>query len=325
VNNNRKNKTTSFLIGLFLLFFAIILFFIFCLCRKSSYIPERNFIVEQTDDDSFSRLLVDKKISNNFAIAKLTIKIMRLFRYRTRFGEYSLPEHVSLLEAIKIIDSGSVVIHKITIPEGFSVLQVMRRLEKDENLLGEIESFPPEGSLMPDTYCFKYPTQKKDIIHMAKKAMKDFIKCEWPKRSPKCFLKNSGEALILASIVEKETNVEKEKIAGVYLRRLKIDMKLQSCPTAIYAHKKGDKLGHQLKYSELTIADPHNTYVYKGLPPTPISNPGKDSIIAVLHPEETDDLFFVCDRDGKHVFAKTYDEHKRNIAKVRHLDVSEVR
>jgi UPF0755 protein len=160
---------------------------------------------------------------------------------------------------------------------------------------------------------------------MAENAMKKFVKHEWPKRSQKCFLKNPSEVLTLASIIEKETNVEKEKIAGVYLQRLKIDMKLQSCPTAIYAHKKGDKLGHHLRYSELTIADPYNTYIYKGLPPTPISNPGKASIIAVLHPEETDDLFFVSNGDGRHIFAKTYDEHKRNIAKVRHVDISKVR
>jgi UPF0755 protein len=201
----------------------------------------------------------------------------------------------------------------------------MRRLNKTEDLLGEVVQIPPEGSLLPDTYCFKYPTQKQEIITMAQSAMREFIRKEWPKRSEKCTLKTPDEALVLASIVEKETNIEREIIAGVYFHRLKIKMKLQSCPTAIYAHKRGDSLGHALKYSELTIDDPYNTYVYEGLPPAPITNPGRESIIAVLHPQETDNLFFVYEGEGRHAFAKTYDEHKRNIARIRHVSITNVK
>jgi UPF0755 protein len=301
------------------------LFFMYHLHKKSAYVPERNVILQNTSDEDFSNLLVNNKISNSSLFAKISIKIMKILGYRGKFGEYALPHHVSLFEAIKIIDSGKVVIHKITIPEGFSVFQLMKRLENHEDLLGKIEHIPQEGSVMPDTYCFKYPTTKQDIISIAQKAMREFLKNEWLQRSPKCTLKNPYEALTLASIVEKETNIEKEMVAGVYLRRLKNHMRLQSCPTAIYAHKKGDKLGHNLKYSELTLDDPYNTYVYGGLPPTPISNPGRSSIIAVLHPEETENLFFVFDGVKKHIFSKTYEEHKRNIAKIRHLKISGVR
>jgi UPF0755 protein len=315
MNVGRKSKIANFCVGFFAAVLSVVLFLGYSLKKKSSYVAERNVIIERTGDDDFLRLLIDKKISNNPMIAKISIKIMELFGYRIKFGEYVLPNQVSLFEAIRIFSSGKVVIHKITIPEGFSVLQVIRRLEKNEDLIGEIERVPKEGSLMPDTYCFKYPTKKQDIIVMAQKAMAEFIRREWPKRSPKCSLKSPREALTLASIVEKETNIEKEAVAGLYLHRLKIDMKLQADPTTIYAHKKGDKLGRNLLYSDLKIDNPYNTYVYKGLPPTPIANPGRASILATLRPEETDNLYFVYGGEGKHIFAKTYDEHKRNIAK----------
>jgi UPF0755 protein len=293
--------------------------------KKSNYVPERNLIIEQTDDENLSHLFVNKNISNNYKITNFLIKIVKLFGYSANFGEYAIPHYASLFDAIKIVASGNVVIHKITLPEGVSVVQFVRRLNKDENLSGEIEEIPQEGSLLPDTYCFKYPTKKQSIISMAQRAMRKFIKKEWPKRSPKCTLKTPAEALILASIVEKETNVEREIIAGVYLHRMKINMKLESCPTAIYAHKKGDALEHPLKYSELTIDDPYNTYMYNGLPPTPITNPGRSSIIAVLHPQETDNLFFVYEGKGRHTFAKTYEEHKRNIARVRNISIDKVK
>jgi UPF0755 protein len=310
--------------GFFAAALLIILFFAHRLHKRSRYEPTRNIIVKQMDDDEFSQLLVDQKISDNLVLTKLSVKIMKLFKYSAKFGEYALPRCVSLFKAIKIINSGKVVIHKITIPEGFTTVQVVKRLKKDENLLGDIEQSPPEGSILPDTYCFKYPTQKQDIISIAQKALQEFMRQEWPKRSRLCTLKNINEVLTLASIVEKETNIEKEMIAGVYLQRLKIDMKLQSCPTAIYAHKRGESLGHALKYSELTIDDSYNTYVHKGLPPAPISNPGRGSILAVLHPMETENLFFTYEGEGKHAFSKTYEEHKRNIARIRHVDISKV-
>jgi UPF0755 protein len=325
VQAENRNRVAVFFVGFFAALLLILVFLTYCLHKKSTYVPERNFILEHLDDDAFSRLLIDKNISSNVVVTKVLIKVTKLLGYRAKFGEYVLPGGVSLFEAIKIVDSGRVVIHKFTIPEGFSVFQFLKKLNKDENLLGEVTQIPEEGSILPDTYCFKYPTKKQEIITMAQKAMKSFIQKEWPRRSEKCPLKTPEEALTLASIVQKETNIEKEMIAGIYLRRLKIKMKLQACPTAIYAHKRGDTLGHALKYSELTIDDPYNTYVYEGLPPTPISNPARDSIIAVLHPVETDNLFFVYEGKGRHAFAKTYTEHKRNIARVRDLNVADVR
>ncbi|MDR1551830.1 MAG: endolytic transglycosylase MltG [Holosporaceae bacterium] len=308
-----------FLTGFFGLLLLSATFFVFFLCKKSSYVPDRSFIVENLKDEHFSRLLVERKVAGCFSMTKIIIKIMKLFKYNVKLGEYALPNRVSLFEALEIIDSGKVVVHKITIPEGFSVMQVIRRLEKDENLLGAIIKIPQEGSLLPDTYCFKYPTTRQEIISWARQAMREFMHREWPKRSLTCKLSNSHEAVTLASIIEKETNSERKKIAGVYMKRLKIGMRLQACPTVIYALKKGDVLGRELRYSDLIVDDPFNTYMHNGLPPGPITNPGRESILAVLHPEETEELFFVHRGNGYHAFAKTYREHKKNIARFRHI------
>jgi UPF0755 protein len=317
VNTDYRSEIMSFLIGLAAFFILIFSFFLFYINKSSGYVPEKNIIVERTDDTAVSRLLAEKKIAEHPRITKIFLKIMKFSGYQPKFGEYALPGGVSLSDAVKIIASGNVVIHKITIPEGFSSVQVLKRLRNDENLSGQIDGPLPEGSLMPDTYCFKYPTARREIIETARKAMLEFLQREWPKRSPACILKNPGEALILASIVEKETNLEKEMVAGVYLHRIRIGMKLQACPTAIYALTGGEPLGRPLKYDDLKTANPYNTYVCTGLPPTPIGNPGRASIMAVLHPEETDNLFFVFAGQGRHTFSKTYDEHRRNIAKIR--------
>jgi UPF0755 protein len=305
---------------------CLALFFTFSIHKRSEYSAERNVIVDNVTDNGIADLLVKEKLSRNFFMAKIIVKVLKLAGHTSKFGEYELPIFVSPADAIKIFASGKAIIHKITIPEGFSVPQVIRRIEKNESLLGEIEKIPEEGSLMPDTYCFKYPTTKQKIISMAQKAMQEFLKQEWKNRSTKCLLKTPREALILASIVEKETNLEKEMIAGIYFHRLKKGMRLESCPTVIYALKRGDVLDHQLKYSDLRIKDPYNTYLNKGLPPSPISNPGKLSIIAVLHPYETENLFFVAEgTTGKHIFSKTYKEHKRNIANVKKTYISKVK
>ncbi|MDR0968370.1 MAG: endolytic transglycosylase MltG [Holosporaceae bacterium] len=325
MKNSLKNKITRLGSGFLAVVFIGAAFLGYNLFKESSYVAEKSVILERGGNENFARFIVDKKISSSFATAKFAIEVMKLFGYRAKFGEYALPDNVSLFEAIKIISSGKEVIHRITIPEGFSIVQVVRRLEEDENLLGKIKRIPREGSIMPDTYLFKYPTKRQEIISRAQEAMRQFIRREWPRRSPSCLLKNPNEALTLASIIEKETNIERELVAGVYQQRLKIGMKLQSCPSVIYSHKRGDSLGRSLRYSDLKIDDPYNTYIRKGLPPNPICNPGKDSIIAALHPEETDNIFFVYGGEGKHIFSKTYDEHKRNIAKVRNVKVSEVR
>lgn len=311
-------KSVTYFLGVVFVFFVIFGFvFSYLLFKKSSYIHEKGVIVERTDAEYVCALLKDKNISSSKITTKSIIKILKIFGYRLKMGEYSFSNSVSLMDALKIISSGKSIVHKFTIPEGFSVFQVINKLNNNEFLLGKIEKIPEEGSLMPDTYLFKYPTAKQQIITQAQGAMRKFLEKEWPKRSGNCIAKTPYEALILASIVEKETYLEREIVAGVYTKRLRINMRMQAEPTAVYAIAKGSPLGREITRPELRAQLPHNTYKNNGLPPTPISNPSRASIIAALHPAETDNLFFVLDETGYGHFAKTYKEHKQNIAMIR--------
>lgn len=304
----------------FLGFFTISASVFSYLCFKNtSYVNEHGLIVEYVNDDYLCNLLKDKNISSNQLVSKSAITILKVCGRRPKKGEYILPNYVSLIDAIKIISSGKSIIHKLTIPEGFSVFQTMNRLNKNDFLLGEVKKIPEEGSIMPDTYLFKYPTTKQQIIDQAQNAMKKFLEKEWPKRAKNCIAKTPQEALVLASIIEKETYLERGIVSGVYTRRLQINMRMQAEPTAVYAIAKGAPLGREITGPELRADLPHNTYKNKGLPPTPISNPSRASIIAAMHPIITDNLFFVLDETGHGYFAKTYEEHKKNIAKIKSI------
>ena len=320
-------KYLYFSFGFVLILVFIVSFFLYFIYRPSDYSRQEGFIVDYPEDDAYvSEVLCDSEISKNYTLTKIAIKVLKLFNIQSKFGEFALPEKVSLIEALRILSSGNNVIHKITIPEGFSVLQAIRRIEKNEHLRGEITEVPREGMMLPDTYLFKYPETRQSIIQRSQQAMTEFLNQEWPKRSSNCIAKTPYEALILASIVEKETFSEREEVAGVYTRRLQIGMRLQACPTVIYALKKGDKLGRTLKYADLKMKSPYNTYRNKGLPPTPIANAGRACILAVLHPAVTQNLFFVYDNSvSHHVFSKTYEEHKRHIARIRNKKLSEIK
>lgn len=288
-------------------------------CTKpSGYVSERPVIVERTTDAYVVDLFEQKGISVSRFLTKLCLKFFYFSNKEVKFGEYDLPNNVSITDALEIITSGKVVIHKICIPEGFSVVQVLNRLKKNEFLLGEVEVTPLEGSLLPDTYTFKYPTTRQEIIDMAKCAMEAFVKVAWANRPQDCTLKSPEELINLASIVEKErAKTDAAIISGVYLNRLKIGMRLQADPTTIYAITHGKKLGRPLRLSDLKLKLPHNTYVIQGLPETPICNPGREAIDSVLHPQKHDYLFFAHDRNGKIYLAKTYEQHKANAKKTR--------
>ena len=308
---------------------------VYCVNKKSRYSPfdvGRYLILDQPENLSVtSKLFIRKNISseihNNFFLTKLVIKFGELLGYKLKFGEYEIPKGVSLWKAIKMLSSKKPVVHKVCIPEGFSVHRTLERLNDNKFLQGEIENIPEEGSLMPDTYCFRYPTTKQEIIDQAQKAMSDFLEKEWENKSDDCFLKTPQEVLTLASIVEKESNIELDVIAGMYLNRLKIDMKLQADPTTIYAMVKGKRFPRNLTYKDLKYDHPYNTYVYKGLPPGPISNPGRKSILAVLHPKKSEWLYLYYDGNlmSEPVYSKTYKEHKKNIARIKKVSVSKVK
>ena len=236
-------------------------------------------------------------------------------------GEYAIPARASVREIVDLMEQGRAILYRITIPEGFSVAQVLKRLRANPYLTGEIEKEPPEGSLLPDTYTFRRGESRQALIERMQAAQKRLIDQLWPKRAPGLPFKTPYEAIILASIVEKETAIpeERPRIAAVFINRLKKGMRLQADPTIIYGITRGLPLGRPIRKSEIAAKNPWNTYQIDGLPPTPIANPGRDSIKAVLNPEKTDLLYFVADGKGGHVFAATLAEHKRNVRKWRAL------
>ena len=236
-----------------------------------------------------------------------------------RAGEFAFPAHASLREALTVLRTARPVQHSLTIPEGLTGKQIQAILAQTESLSGQAEMIE-EGSLLPETYLFERGTPASAILARAGGAMTRALEQEWAGRAPDLKLANAREALILASIVERETAVAAERplVAAVFLNRLKLGMRLQSDPTVIFAASAGGgTLDRPLSRAELERDDPFNTYRIRGLPPGPICAPGIASLRAVLHPAATEDLYFVADGAGGHVFARTLEEHNRNVARWR--------
>jgi UPF0755 protein len=234
-------------------------------------------------------------------------------------GEYAFPAQISLASVIDMMRRGQVVIHKLTIAEGLTVQQILTQLRQADGLSGKISLPPEEGSLMPQTYYYSLGDSRDAVLARMGRAMTENLEELWPKRARSLAL-NKIEALTLASIVERETALPEERphVAAVFLNRLKLHMRLQSDPTAIYALSNGQGvLDRPLKHDDLAIRSPYNTYVADGLPPGPICNPGRASLAAVLNPATSDDLYFVADGTGGHIFAKTLAEHNRNVTRWR--------
>ncbi len=242
-------------------------------------------------------------------------------------GEYAFTPGMRMVDILNSIAQGKVVKHMLRIQEGFSMWQILKILEQAPSLKAikpsMIQKFS-EGSVLPDTYSYMHGADMVNILERMRNAQNDFMNAVWPKRDTRIdkLLLNKNEVLILASIVEKETSIKSEKalIAGVYLNRLSKGMPLQADPTTIYGLTYGKNLGRKLLRSDLKHQSPYNTYVKRGLPPTPICNPSKDSILAVLQPVWTSHLFFVADGTGGHIFSNTFDGHKVNIAKIKYSE-----
>lgn len=298
--------------------FAIVFSVCLYLATKSSdYIDKCPVIVKQTSDSYIIDFVKKNHISSSELVIKLCLKLLRYRDIHVFVGEYSLRNNISLMSALEILSSNQSIKRKICIPEGFSVAQALHRINKNEFLLGEIVEIPPEGSLMPATYVFKYPTTRQEIIERARQAMSEFVKKTWQSRPKNCELKSPEDLVKLASIVEKErTKNDAASIAGVYLNRLRKGMKLQSDPTTIYAITRGKKLGRPLKLSDLQLDSPYNTYKKFGLPDTPICNPGRDAILSVLYPQNHNYFFFAHDKDGNIYLSESFEEHKKNAKKV---------
>jgi UPF0755 protein len=240
---------------------------------------------------------------------------------KLRAGEYEVPSRASLRSVIILLVEGRVVRHYLTLPEGWSSAQAVDILNRQPILTGEV-AVPAEGSLWPDTYEISRGETRAAVITRMQRARDRNLARLWELRSPNSVVTSPEEAMILASIVEKETGVasERPRVAAAFSNRLRIGMRLESDPTIVYGLTKGRPLGRGIRRSELDRQTPWNTYQIDGLPPTPIANPGEDALAAVLNPPRSDELFFVADGSGGHAFARTYPEHLANVARWRAIE-----
>jgi UPF0755 protein len=220
--------------------------------------------------------------------------------------------------AFTALQAGRIVIHHLTLAEGLTTHQILAQVAQADALVGDLpDPPPPEGSLLPETYNYIWGDARADLVERMRKAMDTELAQIWAGRDQSVPLADAQQALILASIVEKETALESERrrVAAVFLNRLKHGMRLQADPTAAYAVTHGAApLARSLTRADLETTDPFNTYTHDGLPPGPIANPGKATLEAVVHPAKSEDLYFVADGSGGHVFAKTLGDQTRNIA-----------
>ena len=243
---------------------------------------------------------------------------------KIKAGEYNIKVNASLRDVLDTLVEGKSILNSVAIPEGLTSYQIIEKLRADPGLAGDIVEIPPEGSLLPDTYRFAKGTSREELIRRMQGEQKKFLENLWPTRSRELQAWKPEDIINIAAIVEKEASKadERPRVAAVYWNRLKKGMPLQADPTIIYGASNGKgTLGRGISKSELQDEDnPYNTYRNKGLPPTPIANPGRAAIEAALNPAKTSDLFFVADGTGGHAFAENYADHQRNVAKWRQIE-----
>ncbi|MDI1230343.1 MAG: endolytic transglycosylase MltG [Methylobacter sp.] len=290
--------------------------------------------IEIEKGDSLNRI-IDKLVAQKLAVKPFWFKVVALQENalkKLKTGEYELTSELTLPEIIALFVQGKTKQHAITFPEGWSFKEILHEIEKNPNIehtlssvdfksiMSKLESeatapASPEGLIFPDTYFFEKHTPDVSVLKRAYDKMQQVLQQEWLNKEENLSFKTPYEALILASIVEKETGVAAERplIAGVFIRRLEQNMLLQTDPTVIYGM--GESYQGDIRSKDLTTATPYNTYVISGLPPTPIAMPGRDALHAVLHPAKDDSLYFVARGDGTHVFSATLKDHNSAIDK----------
>ena len=235
-----------------------------------------------------------------------------------RAGEYQFPAHAALAIILDVLREAKPVQRLLTIPEGLSAEQITALLQAAPGLSGDVPALE-EAQILPDTYAYEWGDTRASVLQRGARALRQFLTEAWNKRQDGLPLATPRDALVLASIVERETGRPEERahVAGVFIGRLRLGMPLQSDPTVAYASNNGKAPDRPLTRADLERDHPFNTYRNRGLPPGPIAAPGRDAIQAVLHPAQTDDLYFVADGEGGHSFARTLDEHNRNVQRWR--------
>lgn len=287
---------------------------------------EKTLLIKRGSVSDTATALQDAGIIINKQLFWVVAEIMQKVQRRDlKAGEYSFTANVSILGVIKKMQDGEVIVRKLTVPEGLTVKEIVELVQSAEHLSGNITRMYPEGSLLPETYFYTYGDTRDELMMRMRDAMTNALDQAWRMRDPSIdqVIHNKTEALILASIVEEEAKLDGDRtlIAAVFLNRLKKGMRLEADPTVLYAVNLTRSTPKQLlSRKDLKINSPFNTYQVRGLPPTPIANPGIKSLQAVLMPIKTDHLYFVlANCSGKHNFADGLQEHNKNVMLYRKL------
>ncbi|MBI1326104.1 MAG: endolytic transglycosylase MltG [Alphaproteobacteria bacterium] len=326
-------QTLSYFIAaclLFLLSLGLFCYSLYTVYTGPSRLAEERIIVipKGASSAAIAEKLAQEKIIRS-ALAFRLVTAASGQQASLKAGEYQFVPYSTLTEVIRKIETGDVFVQQVTIPEGWTSYRVYETVQKHNDLQGTLSAVPAEGALLPQTYRYQTGDTKQSIITRMENDMAQTLEKLWPARAADLPLATPQEALVLASIVEKETGLKHEervRVAGVFINRLRKGMKLETDPTVIYALTKGREknagqgpLGRRLLKKDMDIDSPYNTYKYAGLPPGPICNPGEAAIKATLNPENHAYLYFVADGTGGHVFAETFAEHLKNVAKWRNI------
>lgn len=310
-------KKLGIIVGLLLALAGVgAVFFSGSVLGKATVEEETPFLIAA--GSSLSAVAEDLETGGHISSADGFLLSARLFGSSDpiQAGEFSLKPDMSQADILAAFQSGDVIRRFVTIPEGMPSVLVWERLMAEELLTGEIE-VPPEGSILPDTYSFARGQDRASLIEQMQSAMDLYLAQAWAERADTIAVDTLKEALILASIVEKETGTPEERrtVAGLYSNRLKTGMMLQADPTIIYPITQGKPLGRRIRQSEIAAVNGYNTYTMLGLPTGPITNPGRESIAAVLNPEPHGYLFMVADGTGGHEFNETLDGHNEAVGR----------
>ena len=323
----KKNKLSLAIVGLGgLMTLAIgVVIAAYCFLNykyiKTADGPQSSVVFEVPSGSGASTIaarLEDKGLIESATVFKI---MMKLKGYESRFkaGEFELKQPASMRDIYEDLSKGKAILYSVTVPEGLTTMQIMRIVAAAPHLTGGMPQTPAEGTLLPETYMTPRGMSRTALVKKMAKAQSDLLHTLWQRRANDLPIQTQQEAIILASVVEKETGINRErgKVAGVFTNRLRRGIRLQSDPTIIYGINGGEKLGRGIRVSEIARKTDWNTYQMDGLPKTPICNPGAAAIAAVLNPDEVDVLFFVTDGTGGHVFSKTNAEHEKHVRALR--------
>ena len=284
---------------------------------------EKVVMIDKGLDRRDIAVLLDKEgVISSAPLFSLAAQVNKAMGGSFRSGEYAFPAGASMEKVMSLLSLGKVVTYKLPIPEGWTSAMAVARVAGNEVLTGDAPAVPAEGAIMPDTYVFQRGMTRARLVDDMQAAQVKLLAEIWARRPADFILKTPQELVTLASIVEKETGIDRERplVASVFLNRLKQGMRLQSDPTIIYALTSGrEKLDRPLTKADLALDNPYNTYTRDGLPPGPIANPGRAALEAVISPAQTNYVYFVADGSGGHAFAATLEEHNRNVVKWRKL------